>query len=89
MTGHRNGTGVSASNKSENHLWQDAVRRLVAWFRAEGRPLAFRRERTPYSTWILEVMGQQTQLSRAALYLDRWLEAFPTSRARGRVREVV
>lgn len=77
MTGHRNGTGVSASNKSENHLWQDAVRRLVAWFRAEGRPLAFRRERTPYSTWILEVMGQQTQLSRAALYLDRWLERFP------------
>lgn len=68
---------MSARNRSENHLWQDAAGRLAAWFRAEGRPLAFRRERDPYSIWVLEVMGQQTQLSRAALYLGRWLERFP------------
>lgn len=62
---------------SEESARQAAARRLAAWFRAEGRPLAFRRERDPYSIWVLEVMGQQTQLPRAALYLGRWLERFP------------
>lgn len=53
-------------------------RRLVAWFRAHGRDLPWRRTRDPYQVLISEVMLQQTQVSRVEGYWHRFLERFPT-----------
>ncbi len=50
---------------------------LLAWFAEHQRPLPWRRDYEPYHVWIAEIMGQQTQLERAAAYLQRWLEQFP------------
>jgi A/G-specific adenine glycosylase len=54
-----------------------AGRRLLAWFAAGAVPWPFRGRPEPYRIWVLEVMAQQTQLARAAAYLEKWLVSFP------------
>ncbi len=54
---------------------------LLAWFRANGRDLPWRRTRDPYAILVSEVMLQQTQVERVLpRYLD-WLERWPTLEA--------
>jgi A/G-specific adenine glycosylase len=53
-------------------------RRLIAWYLEHGRDLPWRRTRDPYAILVSEVMLQQTQVSRAMLYYDRFLERYPT-----------
>ena len=55
-------------------------RRLLAWFRRQGRDLPWRRTRDPYRVLVSEVMLQQTQVSRVESFYPRFLEAFPTLR---------
>jgi A/G-specific adenine glycosylase len=50
---------------------------LLAWFAAHQRPLPWRSDYQPYHVWIAEIMGQQTQMDRAAAYFQSWLEQFP------------
>jgi A/G-specific adenine glycosylase len=57
---------------------QDA---LVAWFRANGRDLPWRRTRDPYAILVSEVMLQQTQVERVAPRYQRWLERWPSAAA--------
>lgn len=56
-------------------------RRLLAWFRAHGRDLPWRRTRDPYRILVSEVMLQQTQVARVEGYWDRFLSRFPTLEA--------
>ncbi len=51
---------------------------LKTWFLEQGRDLPWRRIRTPYSTWVSEVMLQQTQVSVVIPYFAKWMERFPT-----------
>ena len=51
---------------------------LREWFLLEKRDLPWRRERTPYSTWVSEVMLQQTQVAVVIPYFKRWMEKFPS-----------
>jgi A/G-specific adenine glycosylase len=53
-------------------------RRLIAWYEKQGRDLPWRRTRDPYAILVSEVMLQQTQVSRAMLYYERFLERYPT-----------
>jgi A/G-specific adenine glycosylase len=53
------------------------TRRLLAWFRREGRDLPWRRTRDPYAILVSEVMLQQTQVSRVEGYWHRFLTRFP------------
>jgi A/G-specific adenine glycosylase len=53
-------------------------RRLLAWFRRNGRNLPWRRTRDPYAILVSEVMLQQTQVSRVEGYWPRFLTRFPT-----------
>jgi len=53
-------------------------RRLIAWYHQHGRDLPWRRTRDPYAILVSEVMLQQTQVSRAVLYYERFLERYPT-----------
>jgi A/G-specific adenine glycosylase len=53
-------------------------RRLMAWYKKHGRDLPWRRTRDPYAILVSEIMLQQTQVSRAMLYYERFLERYPT-----------
>lgn len=53
-------------------------RRLLAWFRAHGRDLPWRRTRNPYHVLVSEVMLQQTQVARVEGFYGRFLGKFPT-----------
>jgi A/G-specific adenine glycosylase len=51
---------------------------LLAWFRAHGRDLPWRRTRDPYAILVSEVMLQQTQVPRVIPRYLAWLERWPT-----------
>jgi A/G-specific adenine glycosylase len=52
--------------------------RILAWYRAQGRDLPWRRTRDPYRILVAEVMLQQTQVERVLPKYMEWLVAFPT-----------
>ncbi len=56
-------------------------RALLAWFRANGRDLPWRRTRDPYAILVSEVMLQQTQVERVVPRYLAWLERWPTAGA--------
>ncbi len=67
-------------------------RRLIRWFRRQGRDLPWRRTRDPYRVLVSEFMLQQTQVSRVELFYGRFLAEYPTIEALasarpGQVRE--
>jgi A/G-specific adenine glycosylase len=53
-------------------------RRLLAWYRANGRDLPWRRTRDPYRILVSEVMLQQTQVDRVLPKYHEWLDRYPT-----------
>jgi len=56
-------------------------RNLLRWYDAHRRDLPWRRKPQPYTTWISEIMLQQTQVATVLPYYRRFLRAFPTVRA--------
>jgi A/G-specific adenine glycosylase len=50
---------------------------LIVWFKKNKRDLPWRTSRTPYSTWISEIMLQQTQVKQVESYFRRFLKQFP------------
>ena len=65
-------------------------KRLLHWFRREGRDLPWRRTRDPYHVLVSEVMLQQTQVSRVELFYGEFLSRWPTLRhlAKAKPRQV-
>lgn len=53
-------------------------RRLLEWYRRNGRDLPWRRTRDPYHILVSEVMLQQTQVDRVLPKYQEWLEKYPT-----------
>src|ERR1700690_1314001 len=51
--------------------------RLLAWYRANGRKLPWRRTRDPYRILVSEVMLQQTQVDRVKGYYRRFVRRYP------------
>ncbi|MBA3345039.1 MAG: A/G-specific adenine glycosylase [Gemmatimonadales bacterium] len=56
-------------------------RKLLTWFRRQGRDLPWRRTRDPYRVIVSEFMLQQTQVSRVEGYYHRFLERYPSVEA--------
>jgi A/G-specific adenine glycosylase len=56
-------------------------RRLLAWYRANGRDLPWRRTDDPYHILVSEVMLQQTQVDRVLPKYHEWLEKYPSLEA--------
>ncbi len=56
-------------------------RRLLAWYRAHGRDLPWRRTDDPYHILVSEVMLQQTQVDRVVPKYHEWLEKYPSLEA--------
>lgn len=57
--------------------FRDASETLTRWFEAQRRDLPFRRNRTPYRVWASEIILQQTQVTTATPYFERFMERFP------------
>ncbi len=55
--------------------------KLLAWYGKNRRDLPWRRTREPYAIWVAEVMLQQTQVTTAIPYYERFLQRFPSVRA--------
>ncbi|MEG2833375.1 MAG: A/G-specific adenine glycosylase [Ruthenibacterium sp.] len=51
---------------------------LLAWFDKSKRVLPFRTISTPYRVWVSEIMLQQTRVSAALPYFERFMAALPT-----------
>jgi A/G-specific adenine glycosylase len=56
-------------------------RRLLEWYRRNGRDLPWRQTRDPYRILVSEVMLQQTQVDRVLPKYHEWLEKYPTLEA--------
>jgi A/G-specific adenine glycosylase len=52
-------------------------RKLVRWFATHRRDLPWRRDVSPYSVWISEIMLQQTVVKTVIPFFERWLGRFP------------
>lgn len=50
---------------------------LLAWFAQNKRKLPFRTDPTPYHIWVSEIMLQQTRVSAALPYYERFMHALP------------
>lgn len=53
-------------------------RRLLAWYRVNGRDLPWRRTADPYHILVSEVMLQQTQVDRVLPKYEEWLAKYPS-----------
>jgi A/G-specific adenine glycosylase len=51
---------------------------VLRWYATHRRALPWRRTADPYRIILSEIMAQQTQVSRVALYYKKWLKLFPT-----------
>ena len=56
-------------------------RRLLAWYRRNGRDLPWRRTSDPYHILVSEVMLQQTQVDRVLPKYHEWLTKYPSLQA--------
>ncbi|WP_405217232.1 A/G-specific adenine glycosylase [Agrococcus sp. Ld7] len=60
-------------------LGGEILQALAAWYREHARDLPWRRpEFDAWGTVVSEIMLQQTQASRVAVEIDRWLARWPT-----------
>src|SRR5688572_12893206 len=64
---------------SANRLW--FRRRLLGWYRRNGRDLPWRRTTDPYHILVSEIMLQQTQVDRVLPKYHEWLGKYPTLQA--------
>lgn len=69
----------------------EAARRILSWYRRNGRLLPWRQTRRPYHILVSEVMLQQTQVARVEHKYRDFLRQFPTLSALARApqRDVV
>ena len=56
-------------------------KRLLEWYRINGRDLPWRRTGDPYHILVSEVMLQQTQVDRVLPKYAEWLEKYPSLNA--------
>jgi A/G-specific adenine glycosylase len=53
-------------------------RALLAWYRAHGRDLPWRKTSDPYHILVSEIMLQQTQVGRVLPKYHEWLQKYPS-----------
>jgi A/G-specific adenine glycosylase len=75
--------------KTEEYRLTHMAEPLLAWYALCARDLPWRREVTPYRTWVAEIMLQQTQVEAVKPYYERFLRALPKVSALAAVEEGV
>jgi A/G-specific adenine glycosylase len=58
--------------------------RVLQWYQKNHRTLPWRNTTVPYRILVSEIMLQQTQAVRAAIFYKKWLKKFPTVQALAR-----
>ena len=53
-------------------------RSLSNWYQMQNYHFPWREKKTVYSTWISEIMLQQTQVNTASSYFKSWMKKFPS-----------
>lgn len=53
------------------------ARRLLTWYRQNGRSLPWRGHPDPYAVWVSEIMLQQTRVEAVIPYFEAWMRRFP------------
>ena len=77
-------TGTQRRTRKRVHSLPEPVsrqwfrRRLLEWYRRNGRDLPWRQTRDPYRVLVSEVMLQQTQVDRVVPKYQEWLDKYPT-----------
>lgn len=51
---------------------------IVTWYQENKRDLPWRIDKNPYTTWISEIMLQQTRIEAVKQYYERFLKELPT-----------
>jgi len=69
---------MSASSLPPPAARQRFRRKLLTWYRANGRDLPWRRTDDPYHILVSEMMLQQTQVDRVLPKYLEWLEKYPS-----------
>src|SRR5829696_5040203 len=72
---------MSASSLPRPDARQRFRRRLLNWYRINGRTLPWRETSDPYHILVSEVMLQQTQVDRVLPKYHEWLARFPSFEA--------
>lgn len=57
------------------------MHKVTSWFLKQKKDYPWRKNRTPYSVWVSEVMLQQTRAEVVLPYFERWMRRFPTVEA--------
>lgn len=60
---------------------EEMAGRLLRWFDENKRVLPFRQDKTPYRVWVSEIMLQQTRVTAALPYFERFVAELPDVRA--------
>jgi A/G-specific adenine glycosylase len=64
--------------KIRSNTAQKFQKLVLSWFDSHGRKtLPWQQNKTPYRVWVSEIMLQQTQVSTAIPYFERFLHHFP------------
>ncbi|MEE2708877.1 MAG: A/G-specific adenine glycosylase [Gemmatimonadota bacterium] len=72
---------ASDQNKTYELADEDVARyrrSLLTWYQEHKRDLLWRHSNDPYSVWISEMMLQQTQVTQAEPYYERFMAQFPS-----------
>ena len=67
-------TRAAAPGKARN---KELVAMLLRWYGRHLRDLPWRRTKDPYPVWVSEIMLQQTRVTAALPYYERFLREFP------------
>jgi len=54
------------------------TKKLITWYQVNKRDLPWRRDPHPYTTWLSEIIFQQTRIEQGLGYYERLLVKFPT-----------
>ncbi len=65
------------NSKVSGNVQVKIQKNLLAWFSKNKRPMPWRSQKSPYRTFISEVMLQQTQIKTVIPYFERWMKVFP------------
>ena len=69
---------MAATSLPAANVRQRFRRRLLTWYRVNGRDLPWRRTDDPYHILVSEVMLQQTQVDRVLPKYHEWLKRYPS-----------
>ena len=69
-------------NQKKISLMSNFSNRIICWYKKNGRhELPWRKNISPYSIWISEIMLQQTQVKTVIPYFNNFIEKYPNLEA--------